>query len=142
MNDISEMTWIEEHFYDQALSKGLTIGENRGRLKGRSETLNAAVDFMRSHGISSERIDNFGSYFRNSDSEISLRLNQQDDMSEINWIGEHFYNQAIRQGIRVGENRGRLQGRAETLHAAIDFMRSNGMSIDKVNDFKKSVLNN
>ena len=142
MDDISEMTWIEEHFYDQTLSKGLTIGENRGRLKGRFETLNAAVDFMRSHEISSEQIDSFGSYFRNSDSKISLRLNQQDDMSEMDWIGEHFYNQALNQGIRVGENRGRLQGRAETLYAAIDFMRSNGMSNDKVNDFKKSVLNN
>ena len=59
MNDISEMTWTEEHFYDQALSKGLAIGENRGRLKGRSETLNAAVDFMRSNGISDDKINDF-----------------------------------------------------------------------------------
>ena len=112
------------------------------RLNHWRKSRNAAVDFMRSHGISSEQIDSFGSYFRNSDSKISLRLNQQDDMSEMDWIGEHFYNQALNQGIRVGENRGRLQGRAETLYAAIDFMRSNGMSNDKVNDFKKSVLNN
>lgn len=142
MNDISELTWIEEHFYDQTLSKGLTIGENRGRLKGHSETLNAAVDFMRSQRISNEQIDSFESYFRNSDSKIFMNLNKQDNMREMNWIGEHFYNQALSQGIRVGENRGRLQGRAAMLHAAIDFMRSNGISDDKINDFKNSVMKN
>ena len=54
-NDMNEMTWIEEHFYDQALSKGITIGETRGR----SETLNAAIDFMRSHGMSDDKINDF-----------------------------------------------------------------------------------
>ena len=46
------------------------------------------------------------------------------------------------EGIEQGRSEGRLEGRTEALNAAIDFMRSNGMSIDKVNDFKKSVLNN
>ena len=58
-NDMNEMTWIEEHFYDQALSKGITIGETRGRLEGRSETLNAAIDFMRSNGMSDDKINDF-----------------------------------------------------------------------------------
>ncbi len=55
-------------------------------------------------------------------------------MNEMTWIEEHFYNQAL--------DKGRNEGRSETLNATIDFMCSNGMSIDKVNDFKKSVLNN
>ena len=55
-------------------------------------------------------------------------------MAEMTWIEKHFYNQAL--------DRGGDEGRSETLNAAIDFMRPNGMSIDKVNDFKKSVLNN
>ena len=58
-NDMNEMTWIEEHFYDQALSKGITIGETRGRLEGRSETLNAAIDFMRSNGMIDDKINDF-----------------------------------------------------------------------------------
>ena len=62
------------------------------------------------------------------------KLGGEDDMNEMTWIEEHFYNQAL--------DRGRSEGRSETLNAAIDFMRSNGMSIDKVNDFKKSILNN
>ena len=62
------------------------------------------------------------------------KLGGEDDMNEMTWIEEHFYNQAL--------DRGRSEGRSETLNAAIDFMRSNGMSIDKVNDFKKSVLSN
>ena len=52
---MNEMTWIEEHFYDQALSKGINIGETRGR----SETLNAAVDFMLSNGMSNDKINDF-----------------------------------------------------------------------------------
>lgn len=62
------------------------------------------------------------------------KLKGEDVMNEMTWIEEHFYNQAL--------DRGRDEGRSETLNAAIDFMRSNGMSIDKVNDFKKSVLSN
>ena len=66
-DDMNEMSWIEEHFYDQALSKGITIGEERGEARGRSEgievgrseTLNAAIDFMRSHGMTNEHINDF-----------------------------------------------------------------------------------
>ena len=63
-------------------------------------------------------------------------------MVEMTWIEEHFYDQALSKGITIGENRGRLEERKETLYAAINFMRSNGMTNDQVNDFKKSVLNN
>ena len=49
--DMNELNWIEEHFYNQAIDKG--------RNEGRSATLNVAVDFMRSHGISDEQIDSF-----------------------------------------------------------------------------------
>ena len=48
---MNEMTWIEEHFYDQALGKGITIGEER--------TLSAAIDFMRSNGMSDDKINDF-----------------------------------------------------------------------------------
>ena len=37
-NNMAELTWIEEHFYDQAIGKGLTIGEARGRLAANIET--------------------------------------------------------------------------------------------------------
>ncbi len=46
------------------------------------------------------------------------------------------------EGLEQGRSEGMEQGRSETLNAAIDFMRSNGMTNDQVNDFKKSVLNN
>ena len=66
------------------------------------------------------------------------KLEGKDVMNEMTWIEEHFYDQALSKGINIGETR----GRSETLNAAIDFMRSNGMTNDQVNDFKKSVLNN
>ena len=37
-SNMTELTWIEEHFYDQAIGKGLTIGEARGRLAANLET--------------------------------------------------------------------------------------------------------
>ena len=64
------------------------------------------------------------------------KLEGKDDMNEMTWIEEHFYDQALSKGITIGETR----GRSETLNAAVDFMLSNGMSNDKINDFKKSVL--
>ena len=54
-NNMAELTWIEEHFRDE----GIAIGEARGEERGRSNTLNAAVEFMRSNGMSNEQIDNF-----------------------------------------------------------------------------------
>ena len=43
-------------------------------------------------------------------------------------------------GVSVGEERGKERGRFETMNAAIEFMRSNGMSSEKINDFKNSIL--
>ena len=43
------------------------------------------------------------------------------------------------EGIELGRSEGRSEGRTETLNAAIDFMRSNGMSDDKINDFKNLI---
>ena len=54
-DDMNEMTWIEEHFYNQALDKG----RNEGISVGEERTMNVAIDFMRSHGITSEQINNF-----------------------------------------------------------------------------------
>ena len=54
-----------------------------------------------------------------------------------------------KEGIAVGEVRGRkegiaigeMRGRSEAVNAAIDFMRSNGMSNEQINTFRNSVLN-
>ena len=54
-DDMNEMTWIEEHFYNQALDKG----RNEGISVGEERTMNVAIDFMRSHGITSEQINSF-----------------------------------------------------------------------------------
>ena len=40
------------------------------------------------------------------------------------------------EGVAVGEER----GRSETLSAAIEFMRSSGMSSEQINKFRASVL--
>ena len=64
----------------------------------------------------------------------------------LEYEGRNIFYEGLEQGrsegIRLGRSEGRLEGRTEALNAAIDFMRSNGISIDKVNDFKKSILNN
>ena len=54
-----------------------------------------------------------------------------------------------KEGIAIGEMRGRsegrvegrIEGRSEAVNAAIDFMRSNGMSNEQINTFRNSVLN-
>ena len=65
-------------------------------------------------------------------------------MAEMNWIKEYFYNEArdkVRnEGIAIGEARGKELGRSEALNAAVDFMHSNGMSIEKINNFRNSML--
>lgn len=62
-SNMAELTWIEEHFRDEMLkrgrSEGIAIGEARGEERGRSRMLNAAIDFMRSNGMSDEQIDIF-----------------------------------------------------------------------------------
>ena len=52
-----ELTWIEERFRDEAIA----FGRNEGRIEGRSEAVNAAIDFMRSNGMSNEQINAFRS---------------------------------------------------------------------------------
>ena len=64
---MAELTWIEKRFRDEvrnevrneAISEDIAIGEACSKEQGRSETLNAAVKFMRSNGMSNEQIDNF-----------------------------------------------------------------------------------
>ena len=54
-----------------------------------------------------------------------------------------------KEGIAIGEMRGRsegrvegrIEGRSEAVNAAIDFMRSNGMSNEQINTFRNSILN-
>ena len=58
-SNMRELTWLEEHFRDEAIAIGEAIGEERGKQQGRSEVLNAAIDFMRSSGMSNEQINSF-----------------------------------------------------------------------------------
>ena len=57
-------------------------------------------------------------------------------------ILEYETKTIFNNGIARGRSEGFAEGRSETLNAAIEFMRSNGMSIDKINDFKNSILKN
>ena len=62
-NNMRELTWLEEYFRDEAIavgkeqgrSEGIAIGEARGE----ERTLKAAIDFMRSSGMSPEQIEVF-----------------------------------------------------------------------------------
>ena len=40
-------------------NEGIVIGEKRGEVRGRSEALNTAIDFMRSNGMTTEQINSF-----------------------------------------------------------------------------------
>ena len=55
---IRELTWIEERFRDEAIAFG--------RIEGRFEVVNAAIDFMRSNGMSNEQINAFRSSIQRS----------------------------------------------------------------------------
>ncbi len=46
------------------------------------------------------------------------------------------------EGIERGRYEGIEQGRSETLNAAINFMRSNGMTNEQINDFKNLLAKN
>ena len=61
-NNIVELAWIEELFRDEAVSEGITIGETRGE----ERAINAAIDFMRSNGMTNEQIDSFRNSFLKS----------------------------------------------------------------------------
>ena len=54
---------------------------------------------------------------------------------------EHEGKTILNEGIAIGEARGEERGRSNTLNAAIDFMRSNGMSNEQINQFRNSILN-
>ena len=70
-------------------------------------------------------------------------LEGESSMRELTWLEEYFRDEAI----AVGEERGRSegiavgkeQGRSEMMKAAIDFMRSNGMSNEQINVFRESI---
>ena len=71
-------------------------------------------------------------------------LKGENEMAELNWLEEYF----MKEAAAVAEKRGRSegiaigvkQGRSDTMNAAIDFMRSNGMSNEQINAFRNSVL--
>lgn len=59
--------------------------------------------------------------------------------------GKKIFNEGMAAGEVRGRSEGRIEGRSEerteTLNAAIDFMRSNGMSNEQINTFRNSILN-
>ena len=70
-------------------------------------------------------------------------LKGEKDMAELNWLEEYFRKEAATiaekrgrsEGIAIGEAR----GQERTVNAAIDFMRSNGMSNEQINAFRSSI---
>ena len=64
-------------------------------------------------------------------------------MAEMNWLEEFFIKEAAAiseaRGEARGRSEGRSEGRMETMNAAIDFMRSNGMSNEQINAFRSSM---
>ena len=59
--------------------------------------------------------------------------------------GKKIFNEGRKEGIAIGEVRGRsegrIEGRSEAMNAALEFMRSNGMSNEQINRFRNSILN-
>ena len=78
-------------------------------------------------------------------------LKGETEMAEMNWLEEFFTKEAAAiseargeargrsEGIAIGVKQGRSEGRMETMNAAIDFMRSNGMSNEQINAFRSSM---
>ena len=66
-SNMRELTWLEEHFRDEVLnrgrSEGIAIGEargeKRGEARGKEYAVSAAIEFMRSNGMSNEQINSF-----------------------------------------------------------------------------------
>ena len=71
-------------------------------------------------------------------------LKGKNEMAELNWLEEYFMKEAAAISEARGEARGRSEGIAigeeRTVNAAIDFMRSNGMSNEQINAFRSSIL--
>ena len=61
------------------------------------------------------------------------------EMAEMNWLEEFFIQEAAAIAEKRGRSEGRIEGRMETMNAAIDFMRSNGMSNEQINAFRSSM---
>ena len=59
--------------------------------------------------------------------------NGENKMAELNWLEEYF----MKEAAAIAEKR----ERDEIINAAIDFMRSIGMSNEQINNFRNSVLN-
>ena len=66
--------------------------------------------------------------------------NVQKEVKEV--MGGKVLDYEGRNIFYEGLAQGRSEGRTETLDAAIDFMRSSGMSSDQINEFKNSILKN
>lgn len=74
-SNMRELTWLEEHFRDEAIAigeargeeRGIAIGEERGRsegiaigeARGKEYAISAAIEFMRSSGLSNDQINSF-----------------------------------------------------------------------------------
>ena len=65
----------------------------------------------------------------------------ENEMAEMNWLEEFFIKEAAAIAEKRGRSEGWSEGRMETMNAAIDFMRSNGMSNEQINTFRNSILN-
>lgn len=72
-------------------------------------------------------------------------LKGENEMAELNWLEEYFMKEAAAVAEKRGRNEGIAigvkQGRSDTMNAAIDFMRSNGMSNEQINAFRSSIQN-
>ena len=60
----------------------------------------------------------------------------------LDYEGRSIFYEGVEQGRNEGIAVGRSEGRSETLNAAIEFMRSSGMSNEKINNFRNSMLKN
>ena len=71
-------------------------------------------------------------------------LKGENEMAELNWLEEYFRNEGRSEGRIEGRSEGiaigEARGQERTVNAAIDFMRSNGMSNEQINAFRNSVL--
>lgn len=67
------------------------------------------------------------------------KLEGESKMRELTWLEEYFRDEAIAIGKEQGRSEGIAIGEERTLKAAIDFMRSSGMSNEQINVFRKSV---
>ena len=58
-----ELHWFEQYVYDKAVEEIRAEGEAEGEARAR----NAAIEFMRSNGMTDEQIDSFNKLFVQAD---------------------------------------------------------------------------